>query len=270
MRGTTEFRIWKYQNGQILETTDVLAHEAPLQMLIRHGKLGARKTENLAMTMRTPGNDDLLVTGYLYAEGIIATLNDIAQIKFLDENTILIELHHHVVFNPAEHDRGQIINSSCGLCGKKSMRQIKDLLPYLLKKTEKKVSIDDLLQWTKQLHESQRMFKNTGGSHAVSLFESDKLLTTCEDVGRHNAMDKVIGFALNQLKLPLDDCGVLVSGRASFELVQKALMGGIPVLAAIGAPSSLALQLADENNMTLVGFLKEGQCNIYSHAERLG
>lgn len=257
---------------------DVVATEEPLEIRLTHGPLTNRQTQNVAVTMRTPGNDAELATGFLFTEGIIQNHEDIlaAQHAFIAcaenrENVIVVELQPHVVPNLGKADRNFYTTSSCGVCGKSSIGAIRTVSAYDGTHVEDiGIDVDILYQLPNTLRHHQEVFDTTGGLHASALFTlSGELLELREDVGRHNALDKLIGASLNSNWLPVTNKVLLLSGRISFELVQKAAMAGISIIAAIGAPSSLAVQLAQEFNITLVGFLRQQRFNIYTAAHRV-
>ncbi|NND09428.1 MAG: formate dehydrogenase accessory sulfurtransferase FdhD [Saprospiraceae bacterium] len=261
--------ILKSTGGQLVEVEDKVVAEDPLEIIIKHGRKGSRSSFPLAVTMRTHGEDHELALGFLFTENVIQKRSDVSSIQQLSADQILVQLNADIFFNEAEMHRNVYTSSSCGVCGKASIDRVTMAIPYVLKRTQPKVSTRCISQWPDVLRKRQSMFEKTGGIHAVGLFRQTNLLTLREDVGRHNAMDKLIGAALSDQTLPLDECAVLVSGRASFELVQKALMAGVPILAAVGAPSSLAIDLASAHNMTLIGFLRKEHFNIYCGAERI-
>jgi FdhD protein len=221
--------------------------------------------------MRTPGSDFELAAGFLFSEGVVAGKDDIESIRYCVErgqhqlyNIVNVFLKRGVEFDPRRFTRHVFTSSSCGVCGKATLEQVRAVLPNPIKSAPE-LSDKFLLALPEVLRKQQSLFERTGGLHAAALFDSKgKLLLLREDVGRHNAMDKLIGALLLKNQIPASDKIVLVSGRASFELAQKALMAGIPVLAAVGAPSSLAVDLAKEFGMTLVGFLREGRFNVYA------
>ena len=222
--------------------------------------------------MRTPGNDEELAAGFLFTEGVINGSADIATVTVVKENTVLVSLADGVAPTLNNAERNFYTTSSCGVCGKASIDAVKvvchieDIYPYdSLKCTPELIySLPEILR------KEQAVFEQTGGLHACALFDMQgKLLLLREDVGRHNALDKLIGAALNNKMLPLSEHILMLSGRASFELVQKAAMSGINLIAAVGAPSSLAVQMAEERNMTLIGFLRGQKFNIYSGAQRI-
>jgi FdhD protein len=259
-------------------TDDLLAAEEPLEIRISYGPAHNRQTQNISVTMRTPGHDADLALGFLFTEGIIANADDVAsaQHQFIPcsknkENVIEISLHEHVVPNLKNTERNFYTTSSCGVCGKASINAIRTVNVYA-KQHLKDTFIDKqtLYMLPALLRQQQDIFEGTGGIHACALFNTiGNLKLVREDVGRHNALDKLIGAAAKKNWLPLNDSVLLLSGRASFELVQKAAMAGISIIAAVGAPSTLAVQLADEFNITLVGFLRDERFNIYTAPERI-
>jgi FdhD protein len=263
---------------------DLLAVEEPLEV-----RLGfPDKTHRaISITMRTPGNDGELAVGFLLTEGILTTLDEIAQIRHcglkigkvkgtldraaaLNSNTIRVDLKDASNIDLDRLSRNFYTTSSCGVCGKSSIEALRaGITPS--NANDFTVTADTILTLPDILRESQSVFDQTGGLHASALFTVDGTLDIIrEDVGRHNALDKVIGAKFLAGELPLSDRILLVSGRASFELVQKALMAGISILAAVGAPSSLAVELASEYGMTLIGFVRDGNFNIYCGDERIG
>jgi len=257
---------------------DVVATEEPLEIRLTYGPLSNRQTQNVAVTMRTPGHDAELAVGFLFTEGIIKKQEDVltAQHAFIvcaenRENVINVELQPHVVPNLGKADRNFYTTSSCGVCGKSSISAIRTVSAYPgTSAHEFSIEAATLYQLPYILRHHQEVFDSTGGLHASALFTLDgQLLELREDVGRHNALDKLIGASLHKNWLPIADKVLLLSGRISFELVQKAAMAGIEIIAAIGAPSSLAIQLAQEFNITLVGFLRQQRFNIYTAAHRV-
>jgi len=243
-----------------------LTTEEPLE--IRVGVDGAQ--HSLAVTMRTPGHDFELAAGFLFSEGVIAGRKVIDRIRYCADpqnyNVVTVDLVAGTTFDPARFSRHVYTTSSCGVCGKASLELVRaSLPPAAARRPVAPPPAEFLCALPAKLREAQPVFARTGGLHAAALFNGDgKLLLLREDVGRHNAVDKLVGARLLGDKLPAADTILLVSGRASFELVQKAVMAGIPVFAAIGAPSSLAVDLAREFGVTLVGFLREGRYNIYA------
>jgi FdhD protein len=257
-------------NGEIQSMQDKIVTEAPLQILIGYNSNGNRTTSLLSVTMRTPGDDYHLVTGFLYNEGIIKNAGDIISTKHIndDENTLLAELADHVVYNSEANKRNFIANSSCGFCGRveDTSRQ------YIFSGAHTPVHVAAQLLYglPSSLQSAQGLFSETGGAHAVALVNlQSRLLHLCEDAGRHNAMDKLTGILLEQNMLPVQNAVVVFSGRLSYELIQKSLMAGVQVVCGIGAPTSLAIELAEQNSITVIGFLKSSSMNIYCGAERI-
>jgi FdhD protein len=231
---------------------------------------------NLAVTMRTPGNDLELVAGFLFSEGIIKNVEDIEKFEYEkdvfgieNKNSVIIKIKANAEINLDKIKRNVITTSSCGICSSVYIDQIFKRIERL-PKGDFKVNKDLILELPNVLNTYQSIFSKTGGVHASALFDKKgNLICIMEDVGRHNAMDKLVGKMLIERKIPLDDCIVLFSGRASFELVQKSILAGIPFIVAIGAPSSLAIELAKIFNVTLIGFLRNKKFNVYSGFHRL-
>ncbi len=260
--------------GGTAARADLLAAEEPLGIRVD----GAA----LTMTMRTPGDDVELAAGFLVGEAVVRIPDDIREIKLCDGtacghggheglgNIADVTLAAGVTVAPGAR-RNFMTSSACGVCGKASIRDICVLPHAALADDTSSFAPVMLASLPGRLREAQRVFSSTGGLHAAGLFAADgDLVAVREDVGRHNAVDKVVGRALLDDRLPLTGCVLLVSGRVSFELVQKAVLAGIPVLAAVSAPSSLAVDLAEETELTLVGFLRGPSMNVYAGARRLG
>src|SRR6266481_762846 len=251
------------EKGLSSSRSDLLAIEEPLQLCLNGFPL--------SITMRTPGSDLDLATGFLFTEGII---DDVGQILLMragpaeDENSgerVTIRLKPEVTIDPGRVRRNFYTSSSCGVCGKLAIGAIEVRPTIPMRQSGPQFHADLIYRLPDQLRQTQYAFDRTGGLHAAALFSPEgTLLGLREDVGRHNAVDKVIGFALRDGTIPLRDSLILVSGRAGFELVQKSVMAAIPVLAAVGAPSSLAVETAQRFGMTLVGFLRGQRFNIYS------
>lgn len=267
------FTIQTFKEGQIENKDDILVVEEPLEMRIRYGDLMNRKEMNLAITMRTPGYDFELVRGFLFTEGIIQSAQDIISIKYCintkqeeENNIVKIELVESIQLNEHLFKRNFYMSSSCGVCGKSSIESVMENCRLKIIQ-HKKFKASLLLQLPELLRNEQISFKYTGGLHASALFNEDgKIIVLREDVGRHNALDKIIGASLEQ---NLQDFGLILSGRVSFELMQKAAMAGIQLVCAIGAPSSLAVEMAQEFNISLIGFLKQDKMNVYTGVERI-
>lgn len=268
-------KIHKLTPENLLATDDFLAVEEPLEIKIVYGPKENRISKTISITMRTPGEDRELALGFLFTEGIINQPADILATEstipsFLNQNTIEIQLSDDA--NPDIHrlDRHFYTTSSCGVCGKSSIDALKTIRMPKLKADFPVFDRNVILSLPSLLTQLQSVFEKTGGIHASAIFDqSGKPLLLKEDVGRHNALDKIAGAALQQGLLPLSEQILLVSGRASFELVQKAAMIGVPLMAAVGAPSSLAAELAEEAGITLVGFLNGKRLNIYTHPGRI-
>jgi FdhD protein len=240
---------------------DDLTIEEPLELRI------GRKT--LAITMRTPGHDEELAAGFLVSEAIVRARDEIARISADRDNRVIIDLKGGVKLKLNSTQRFGTISSSCGLCGKTSIEAIRQNFPAITSK-EIRVDIETLLSLPEKLRNAQSDFARTGGIHAAGIFDvNGELKVAREDIGRHNAVDKAIGRAFLDGILPLDRHILLVSGRASLEIIQKALAAGIPIIAAVSAPSTLAVSFARESNQTLIGFLRPPAFNIYSHVERV-
>jgi FdhD protein len=244
---------------------DSLAVEEPLEI-----RVGGK---SISVTMRTPGNDFELAAGFLFSEGIVSQAKQIARIgRMPDENPniVVVTLSGEARIKPLAVQRAFVMTSACGLCGKASLAALESNHCPALPPQTTTFHAGLLHSLPEALRLRQSVFDRTGGLHAAALFDSRGHLESLhEDVGRHNAVDKLIGDALLRGRTPLGDSMVLVSGRASYELVQKCLMGGVPLLAAVGAPSSLAVSTAARSGMTLVGFLRDGRFNVYSEPERL-
>jgi FdhD protein len=269
-RNVAARRIVAVRQGSAFGRADRVAAEEPME--IRAGGPG-QDPASVAVTMRTPGNDFELATGFLFTEGLITSREEVASLAYCElpaqeqeYNVVTVRLTRP--FEAAELRRNFYATSSCGICGKASIDQVSVRCAGL--PAGPVVSRSTLLGLPSTLREAQRIFEQTGGLHAAGLFvPSGALVTLREDVGRHNAVDKLVGHALLRGDLPLHRSVLLVSGRASFELVQKAAMAGIPILCAVSAPSSLAVDTADHLGMTLVGFLRDGGFNLYAHPERV-
>ena len=272
---SSTYIIKKVSNSGAVDAEDSLATEEPLEIRLVYGHGGQRNTKNISVTMRTPGHDRELATGFLFTEGVISGREQIKGFPeakgAFSENIVVVELNEDVVFDVGKLERHFYTSSSCGVCGKASIEAVRTVaegedypfdgitLPFR-----------SFYQLPELLNSQQEVFRSTGGLHASALFDLDNnLLALREDVGRHNALDKLIGAALLEGKVPLDKNILLLSGRASFELIQKAAAAGIKIVAAVGAPSSLAVQLANEFNITLIGFLRNERYNIYSGMHRV-
>jgi FdhD protein len=277
-RRTAKIEIQRADHGQVQLQRDLVAVEEPLEIRLHYEDEPGRLAEqSLSITMRTPGDDFELAAGFLFSEGIIQTRDQIQQISYCvgpakekqEYNVISVELRSGVRFDRERLLRHFYTTSSCGVCGKASLAALEvrgcSRLPEGLLVSPERIS-----RLPEALHSAQAVFEKTGGLHAAALFDADgRLVSLREDVGRHNAVDKLIGERLLAGRVPLHRFLMLVSGRASFEIMQKALVAGIPIVAAVGAPSSLAVDLASEFNMTLLGFVRGETFNIYTGAQRV-
>lgn len=258
--------IVRLEDGVFNVTSDAVSVEEPMEIRLEvGGNQGFKEVKSLAVTMRTPGDDDALIRGFLLTEGIIRDYSEIKEINCVETNLHLVRLADHCRFRMGQLDRNFFMSSSCGICGKASIEAVSQDPLYLSWSSKLQVTAARLSRLPLQLLERQAGFSKTGGIHACALFNEDGITFLAEDVGRHNALDKLIGRVE---ALPITQ-GLVLSGRASFELVQKAAVVGVPLVAAIGAPSSLAVDLAQQSGMTLIGFLKGNRCNIYTHPERV-
>ena len=264
-------------NQKKSEHQDHLAVEEPLEIQLEYGDINDRQRKSISITMRTPGHDIELAKGFLFTEGIIQSFDEIKSAEIVEQwnqyeegNIVLVSLIENINIDFQKLERHFYTSSSCGVCGKSSIDAVSINSKIPLPVGKPHFEVTKIHQFPEMLRKLQTVFEETGGLHAAALFDQEgnlKLLR--EDVGRHNAVDKLIGAAIDRNLFPLHNFLILVSGRASFELVQKSLIAGIPILAAVGAPSSLAVQLAEESGMTLLGFVREKRFNIYSHPERI-
>ena len=255
----------QWQDGSVTRVQDYLAVEEPLEI-----RLGETP---ISVTMRTPGHDLELTAGFLFTEGIISSRNELKSIEKVESatagNTVTAKLSRDGGVTAEQLQRNFFAASSCGICGKASIESIR-IRGIHAPNADFRIKASLLCELPDKLRESQAVFGRTGGLHAAAAFTSSgQLLALREDIGRHNAVDKVVGWALENDRLPLSECVLMVSGRGGFEIIQKALVAGIPVLASVSAPSSLAVQMARELGMTLVGFLRGKRFVIYSGAERI-
>ena len=263
--------VLRVRDGVISRRPDTLAAEEPMEIRV-NGR-------PLTVTMRTPGGDFDLAIGFLVSEGVVHATEDVVSVRYCagatedggnTYNVVDVALSPHVPPPDASLERSFYTTSSCGLCGKASLEAVRTSSAWSVAEDSLRVTPELLAILPERLREAQRVFDSTGGLHAAGLFDADgNLLCVREDVGRHNAVDKVIGHALRNGLVPLRNSMLMVSGRASFELVQKAAMAGIPLLAAVSAPSSLAVDLADDCGLTLVGFLRGSSMNIYAGTDRI-
>lgn len=256
---------------------DWVAVEEPLEIRLVCGPAGSRRQVPVCITMRTPGDDPALALGFLFSEGIIRAPTDLlaspsgeAAVQAEGANAITVGLRPDLAVDLDRLHRHVVTSSACGVCGKSSLESLRVQAPYPVPAGGIRVTAAALATLPGALAARQPVFRETGGLHAAALFAADgTLLDAREDVGRHNALDKLIGAAFRAGRLPLAEAGLLVSGRASFEILQKARMAGCPLVAAVGAPSSLAVEVAREEGMSLIGFLRAGHFNVYAGPSRV-
>jgi FdhD protein len=270
--------ITRITDNQPEQTLDLLAVEEPMEIRLGFGPMDARQQKSVSVTMRTPGNDFELALGFLFTEGIIQYPTDVYKIQYCTElntqenleNIVRVELNPNLDIDLSKLQRNFYTTSSCGVCGKESIEAIKTNCMVQHLDLTLQITPQTITQLPDKLRAQQSVFEYTGGIHACALFDAaGNILLLREDVGRHNALDKLIGAAMHASIIKLNETVLLLSGRASFELLQKAAMAGIPVVCAVGAPSSLAVQTAVSFNITLVGFLRNQRFNIYACPERI-
>ncbi|GAB4041488.1 formate dehydrogenase accessory sulfurtransferase FdhD [Spirosoma gilvum] len=267
--------IQKVSGETLIEKPDLLAVEEPLEIRLGFGPVEDRQQRSVAVTMRTPGHDAELAMGFLFTEGIIQSPADIVSCRHCvndadkEGNVIRVELQPEVIVDWSRLERSTFASASCGLCGKTTIDAIKARTPGpILADFSLEPSVLHALP--NRVRDTQRAYAYTGGIHAAGLFDTQgNLLLVREDIGRHNALDKLIGAAFWQGWLPLSQYGIFLSGRVGVELVQKSWMAGVPLLASVGAPSSLAVQMAQEAAITVAGFVRDERFNLYSHPNRI-
>ena len=273
-----KYKVTKLKNNNIEEVKDSISVEEPLEMILRFETNGKWKNENISITMRTPGNDEDLISGFLFNERIIENFSDIEKIEkqgdevgdYNIQNKIIATIKNTKNIDIGKLKRNFITNSSCGVCGKTSLDTVEILKNDRMSLSYPKISEKIILKSPELLVSKQSEFSKTGGIHASSLItDQGKVLATREDVGRHNALDKLIGHVHKNKVIDNSSQFIACSGRLNFELVQKALMSNIGLMAGVGAPTSLAIDLAKRFDMTLLGFVKSNSFNIYSNKERV-
>ena len=270
------FSIYRISENQSKESeTDALAVEEPLEIRLGFNENGKTRHKAVSITMRTPGNDFELAAGFLFTEGILQNKNQISSIKHCGgfgqlKNTVRLDLQSGVEINLNKIERNFYTTSSCGVCGKSSIEALETGAKRLEQRNFPKIPAEIIHQLPDKLRRSQKAFDHTGGLHAAALFdESGNLIDLREDVGRHNAVDKLIGTQFLNGRVPLGDNILFLSGRASFELLQKAVMAQIPIVCAVGAPSSLAVEAAQKFGVALLGFVRENRFNVYTGIEKI-
>jgi FdhD protein len=269
---TKTLEIGRAKGNVITVRRDILAVEEPLEIRIAYGPLSERTRKSISITMRTPGHDFELAVGFLFTEGILRERSHLTSVEFCGptRNVVRVELAPNAEFDLKKLERHFYTSSSCGVCGKSSIDALRIQSAEFDDAGDFTVASAIIHTLSAHLREAQDIFNSTGGLHACATFSKDGLLLNLrEDVGRHNALDKLIGHAFLEGRIPLRQQILLVSSRASFELVQKAAMAGVRFFAAVGAPSSLAVELAKESGMTLLGFVRDDGFNIYSGGHRI-
>ena len=274
----SKYKVTKFKKNKFEKFDDLISIEEPLEISIKYKDQNEWITSSLSITMRTPGHDEDLVRGFLFNEQIIQNLNEIESIESIGEkvgqykiqNKILIILNNSKNINISKIKRDFLTNSSCGVCGKSSLDALEIIKKEKTFKDEPKLTKEIIIKSPTILRQNQSEFSKTGGIHASGLFSSDgKLISLREDVGRHNALDKMIGNALNESQIEPKNQFITCSGRLNFELVQKVLMTNIGLMIGVGAPTSLAIDLANRFDMTLIGFVKEDSFNIYTNNQKV-
>ena len=274
----SKYKVLKYSSNNFKDIEDLVSIEEPLEISLKYKEKDNWVEQTLSITMRTPGNDEDLVRGFLFNEQIVKSLNDIDSIEsygdkvgqYKIQNKILATLNNSENVNISKIKRDFLTNSSCGVCGKSSLDALEIIKTTKTNISEPKISKDVIIQSPDILREGQSEFSKTGGIHASGLFNSDgKLIALREDVGRHNALDKLIGCALEKNQFDPKDQFITCSGRLNFELVQKVLMTDIGIMIGVGAPTSLAIDLANKFDITLIGFVKRDSFNIYTNNKKV-
>ena len=274
----SKYKILKYSSNNFKDVEDLVSIEEPLEISLKYKEKNNWIEQTLSITMRTPGNDDDLVRGFLFNEQIVKSINDIDSIEsygdkvgqYKIQNKILATLNNSENVNISKIKRDFLTNSSCGVCGKSSLDALEIIKTTKTNASEPKISKDVIIQSPNILKEGQSEFSKTGGIHASGLFNSDgKLIALREDVGRHNALDKLIGCALEKKQFDPKNQFITCSGRLNFELVQKVLMTDIGIMIGVGAPTSLAIDLANKFDITLIGFVKRDSFNIYTNNKKV-
>jgi FdhD protein len=278
-QSSRRIEVRRFRGGELAlsDDPDLVATEEPFEIRVGYSRRdGSRAEEPVSVTMRTPGHDENLAVGFLFTEGIIRAGSDVQGVTARSQgadglvNVVRVELAPGVTVDFKRLERNFYMTSSCGVCGKASIDAVAVQGQYDVGAVDFQMTGEALGRLPAALKSQQAVFEQTGGLHASGLFDATGTIVALrEDVGRHNALDKLIGHALLRGEVPLRSNGVIVSGRASFELMQKSKMAGIPLVAAVGAPSSLAVELAREFGITLVGFLKSDRFNVYSRPDRI-
>jgi FdhD protein len=298
-RSISKTVVCRFTGVDVHDQLDILAVEEPLEIQLGYGPVAGRKVKSISVTMRTPDYDFELAAGFLMTEGVVRDVDDVAEIRYIsgppvgdnletssreqrslsesteilpyqpERNIVRVELAPDVEVSMANLERNFYTTSSCGICGKASLLALRTVCPPRTK-NEFQIDAAVLYSLSARLRAAQDVFDRTGGLHAAGLFDAGgNLRASREDVGRHNAVDKLLGAEFLADRIPLRNCLLMLSGRSSFELLQKAVMGGIPMVVSVGAPSSLAVQVARDFDIVLIGFLRENHFNVYQGAEHL-
>lgn len=271
-------KIFRYSKGKLKSADDLVVVEEPMEIRLGYGSMDNRKEESIAITMRTPGDDFELAVGFLFSEGIIHNKKDILSVKYCfigsqnqeDKNIVRVELVPDMEIDLSKQKRNFFAHSGCGICGKASIDAVYKTINHKVIDSDIELTIKSLLQIPEKTLKHQVNFNNTGGIHSAAIFDShNRMLAIKEDVGRHNAVDKVLGHYLLSDNPDLSNKILFLSGRMGFELVQKASMAHLPIVVSVGAPTSLSVKLGKELGMTLVGFTRENRFNIYCGEERV-
>jgi len=273
-----DYKVSKFKNNELKKSIDQISIEEPLEIIIKYKENNNWIQNTISVTMRTPGDDKNLITGFLFNEKIIENINYIEDIqsigkpvgKYKLDNKIIVTLNNSKNIDIDKIKRNFLTNSSCGVCGKTSLDTLEMIKKDKIVKSLPKIKYKIITESSEILRKNQIEFSKTGGIHASGLLDADgNIVALKEDVGRHNALDKLIGYALRKNLLDVTNQFLACSGRLNFDLVQKALMANISILTGVGAPTSLAIDLANKFDMTLVGFVKEDRFNIYSNEDRI-
>jgi FdhD protein len=268
--GVTTVSIASVTDSSATSDCDELSVEEPLEIVVEFPGSGQSNRTSIAVTMRTPGNDTELAVGFLLTEGLIRDRSDLVRMEPIADNVICVTIAAGADINFKQLERHSFVSSSCGICGKRSIAAVFGLLRHELRAGCPQIRCETIHGMSQTQRRSQPTFARTGGLHAAALFNQEgQILALYEDVGRHNAVDKLVGSAFLAGRIPLQNDILFLSGRASFELIQKAAIAGIPIVAAVGAPSSLAVTLARNCSMTLLGFVRDGRFNVYADSNRL-
>ena len=275
-RRAARVRVGRLRKGRFATLSPRVAVEEPLEVRLEVSGGGAVREHPVSVTMRTPGDDFELAAGFLFTEGVVDAPEAVAGVRYCrsaepqEYNVVTASLRDSAAFDPSALTRNFYVTSSCGVCGKASLEAVEIMGCRPVAEGTLSIGEDEVRALPGRLREAQRVFDRTGGIHAAGLFDSaGRISVVREDVGRHNAVDKVVGVLVLSRALPGSELGLVVSGRSSFEILQKAAMAGFPVVVAVGAPSSLAVDFARRFGMTLVGFANRGGCNVYAGAERI-